>query len=61
MKNKLVLYFSVIAVIFVVSCDKITKATDFITQPTAREIYARNFKNDSVPYIEWNAAFKLHG
>ncbi|RXG24430.1 peptidoglycan DD-metalloendopeptidase family protein [Leeuwenhoekiella aequorea] len=58
MKNKLVLYFSIIAVFFVVSCDKITKATDFITQPTAREIYARNFKNDSVPYIKWNAAFK---
>ena len=40
-----------------VSCNKITKVTDFITQPTAREMYGREFKNDSLPYKLWNKAF----
>lgn len=39
------------------SCKEITKATDLITQPTARERYARNFNTDSVPYLLWEQEY----
>jgi len=39
------------------SCSQIQKATDVITQPTAREVYARNFDKDDVQYKRWDYAF----
>ncbi len=41
----------------ITGCNKLTQVTDVITQPTAREVYARNFDNDSLPYLNWNRAF----
>lgn len=39
------------------SCSGITKVTDVITNPSAREVYAREFK-DNKPLLEaWNAAY----
>ncbi len=34
-----------------------TKITDAITQPSAREIYQREFKNDTTSYNAWAAAY----
>ncbi|MEH6406364.1 MAG: M23 family metallopeptidase [Leeuwenhoekiella sp.] len=49
----------IIAGIFLLnSCSKLTKATDFITNPSAREVYKREFKNDTVQYAKWAQAFK---
>lgn len=58
MLNNQKIYFGIIGLLLLSACSKLTKATDFITQPTAREVYARNFKSDSLPYIFWNMAFK---
>ncbi|MEH6658717.1 M23 family metallopeptidase [Leeuwenhoekiella marinoflava] len=58
MLNNQKIYFIIIGLLLFASCNKLTKATDFITQPTAREVYARNFESDSLPYIFWNMAFK---
>jgi len=41
----------------IVSCNQIQKATDAITQPTAREVYARGFKKNDSMYNSWNTAF----
>ena len=41
----------------IVSCNQIQKATDAITQPTAREVYARSFEKDDNNYNEWDHAF----
>ncbi len=41
----------------IVSCNQIQKATDAITQPTAREVYARGFEKDDSIYNSWNSAF----
>jgi len=41
----------------ITGCNKLTQVTDVITQPTAREVYARNFDTDSLPYLNWNRAF----
>ncbi len=39
-------------------CKQITKATDLIINPTPREVYAREFKNDSLNFPEWNRAYE---
>lgn len=41
-----------------VACKQITKATDVITNPTARELYAREFKNDSIHFPVWEKMFE---
>ncbi|WP_160164956.1 hypothetical protein [Dokdonia sp. PRO95] len=41
----------------IVSCNQIQKVTDAITQPTAREVYARGFEKDDSIYNSWNYAF----
>lgn len=35
----------------------ITKVTDVITNPTAREVYAREFKDSKIAYDQWEAAY----
>lgn len=42
----------------ILSCEQVRKATDVIVQPTAREVYERNFpKNDSL-LLRWKNAFE---
>jgi len=42
----------------ITSCKQVRKAADVIVQPTAREVYERNFsKNDSL-LLQWNNAFE---
>ena len=41
-----------------IGCKQVRKAADVIVQPTAREVYERNFsKNDSL-LLQWKTAFK---
>lgn len=35
------------------SCSKIQSITDVVTNPSAREIYARNFEKDNLEYLRW--------
>ena len=50
-------YFSIL-LLLLVRCEQIQKATDVVTNPTARELYDRNFeKNDSV-LLSWKQAFR---
>ncbi len=53
-------YFLLVLIILVgiSSCKQITKATDYITQPTAREIYARNFEDYDIAYAAWSSNFE---
>ncbi|WP_036155291.1 M23 family metallopeptidase [Maribacter forsetii] len=45
--------------VIVFSCKQIRKVADVIVQPTARELYAREFENlDSLRYSSWKLAFK---
>ncbi|MCC4212092.1 M23 family metallopeptidase [Leeuwenhoekiella parthenopeia] len=57
MRNYPIALLMLLAVLFTNGCSKLTRVTDVITQPTAREVYARNFDNDSLPYLNWNRAF----
>ncbi|MEO2062330.1 MAG: M23 family peptidase, partial [Christiangramia sp.] len=58
MKNHLLKFIGVVLAFLSFSCGKLTKVTDVITQPTAREVYARNFDADSLPYRLWTNAFQ---
>ena len=58
MKNHFLKFIGIALVLLCFSCGKLTKVTDVITQPTAREVYARNFDTDSVPYRLWTNAFQ---
>ncbi|CAM4361072.1 M23 family metallopeptidase [Zobellia roscoffensis] len=46
-----------IACLFV-NCKQVRKATDLITNPSARELYAREFEDDSVHFSQWERAFE---
>lgn len=41
-----------------VSCSKIVKVTDAITNPSAREVYAREFKDDKTLFNNWENSYK---
>ena len=58
MKNHFLKFIGIALILLCFSCGKLTKVTDVITQPTAREVYARNFDTDSVPYRLWTNAFQ---
>lgn len=44
--------------LLVMSCEQIQKATDVVTNPTAREVYERNFKKGDSLYMQWDEAFQ---
>ena len=51
-------FYFIILLLLLVGCEQIQKATDVVTNPTARELYDRNFeKNDSV-LLSWKQAFR---
>ena len=60
MKKKNLIYSisPVLLLITIIGCSGITKVTDVITNPSAREIYAREFKNNELLYDEWDAAYQ---
>ncbi|WP_203294550.1 M23 family metallopeptidase [Luteirhabdus pelagi] len=47
-----------LAFVILTACSQIQKATDVITNPTAREVYARNFSEENVQYQQWKTAFE---
>ncbi|WGF93275.1 M23 family metallopeptidase [Aequorivita marisscotiae] len=55
------LNFFLIIILFIIiasGCKQVRKAADVFVQPTAREVYERNFsKNDSL-LVNWNKAFE---
>lgn len=52
---------SLFCLIIIASCTQVRKATDVITQPTSREVYARDFEENDALYLEWNSAYaKAH-
>ncbi|HEY0092401.1 MAG TPA: M23 family metallopeptidase [Flavobacterium sp.] len=57
MKKKITGLLLSLAILFS-GCAKITKFTDTITKPSARDAYKRDFKNDP-RYASWTAAFEL--
>ena len=58
MKKKIIYIAAVFLMLAVaVKCSKIVKVTDAITNPTAREVYAREFKNDTVVFANWQRAY----
>lgn len=40
-------------------CTGITKVTDVLTNPSARQVYAREFKGNEAAYGIWESAYKL--
>ena len=44
-------------VVLSLSCRQIQKATDVITNPTAREVYERNFNKEDSRYLAWKEAY----
>jgi murein DD-endopeptidase MepM/ murein hydrolase activator NlpD len=54
------LHFTALLVLLflAVSCSRMNKAKDLFSKPTAREQYARNFKNDPAAYARWENSFE---
>jgi len=50
---------SVLLTLLFSACKKITKATDFITKPSAREVYKRKLVKDSSIFDAWQNEFTL--
>ncbi len=47
-----------LAVLVLVGCKEVRKITDTITNPSAREVYARSFTEDSTVYVTWQKHFR---
>lgn len=58
MKNSL-WYFSIFILVVFFGCDEVQKAADVVIQPTAREVYERNFKKNDSVLLQWKNAFKI--
>jgi len=50
----IILGFSILAM----ACKQARKVSDLITRPTPRELYARQFENDSAVFAEWENEFE---
>lgn len=51
-------YFSIFIIVVSFGCEEVQKAADVIIQPTAREVYERNFKKDDSLLLQWKNAFE---
>jgi murein DD-endopeptidase MepM/ murein hydrolase activator NlpD len=60
MKNKSIfsLLLIVLLVVLVWNCSQLQKVTDIVTQPSAREIYQREFENQKAVFQNWENQFK---
>lgn len=45
-------------ILIISGCSGITKITDAITKPSARELYSREFKDNLVAFESWNRAYQ---
>lgn len=51
-------YIFFILIISFFGCKQVRKATDIVTQPTAREVYERDFEKNDSDLIKWKSAFE---
>ncbi|MDR6299590.1 M23 family metallopeptidase [Mesonia maritima] len=58
MKKKNILPFLVLFSIIVISCSKLNSVTDAITNPNARKIYSREFKDRQPVFDRWKENFE---
>lgn len=52
-------YFSIFILVVFFGCEEVQKAADVVIQPTAREVYERNFKKDDSLLLQWKNAFEI--
>lgn len=52
-------YFSIFILVLVFGCEEVQKVADVVIQPTAREVYERNFKKDDSLLLLWKNAFEI--
>ncbi|MDN3722853.1 M23 family metallopeptidase [Aequorivita sp. SDUM287046] len=58
MKNRNLSYILILFSLIIVSCKQVQKVADVVIQPTAREVYERNFKKDDPLLVRWQNAFE---
>ena len=58
MKNRNLYYILILFSFLIISCKQVQKVADVVIQPTAREVYERNFKKDDSLLVEWQNAFE---
>ncbi len=63
MKNRIIIYLLTIGIAVIVllqcsGCSGVTKITDAITNLSARQVYAREFKEAPTVYTNWETAFE---
>ncbi len=49
--------FAILTLLTLLGCKQIQKATDVVTQPTAREVYERDFDDENSQFTSWKAAY----
>lgn len=49
--------YGLLILLLLLGCKQIQKATDVVTQPTAREVYERNFDDNDKRFTSWKAAY----
>lgn len=52
-------YFSIFILVVFFGCEEVQKAADVVIQPTAREVYERNFKKNDSLLLQWKNAFEI--
>ncbi len=57
-KNKSLFILSILVLTCVWACSKLNQVTDAITQPSAREIYEREFQERPAVFSRWQAEFE---
>jgi murein DD-endopeptidase MepM/ murein hydrolase activator NlpD len=60
-KNRNIIWLGVAVALFLIiscsGCTSLTKISDVITNPSARDVYAREFKDSKEVYLAWEAAY----
>src|SRR5690606_31195839 len=52
-------YLSICVLVIFAGCEQVQKAADVVIQPTAREVYERNFKKNDSLLLRWKNAFEV--
>lgn len=51
-------YLLLFLLIVAIGCDEVQKVADVVIQPSAREVYERNFKKDDSLLLQWKKTFE---
>ena len=49
--------FAIVTFLALMGCKQIQKATDVVTQPTAREVYERDFNDENTQFNQWKNTY----